>query len=251
VVVESGTSNISFPNTFSNNNGLGIDLGGDGVTANDAGDGDTGANDLQNFPELTNVEAGAQTIIDGTLNSTTATTFVVNFYASDQCNPSGNGEGAMFLGSVGVSTDANGDATFSFTSDISTTIGQFVTATATNFLDRNTSEFSACFQIITSVAEQEDLLPTSFALLQNYPNPFNPATQIKYDLPDAANVRLIIYNPLGQVVRTLVQANKPPGSYSVVWDGKDDLGKLVASGNYYYQIIVGEFESTKNMLLLK
>ena len=250
VLIESGTGNEVIFTTFLNNAGLGIDLGGDGLTPNDTGDSDTGANNLQNFPGLTNVESGPMTLIEGTLNSTPNTPFTVELFANDQCDPSGNGEGAVFLGSTAVGTDGNGDATFSFTSDTSTTIGQFVTATATDAAG-NTSEFSECFQIVTSVEEQ-DLLPTAFALSQNYPNPFNPATQIKYDLPGASNVRLTIYNFLGQSVRTLVDAEQTAGFYSVGWDGRDDSGVKMPSGVYIYRLEAGQqFVQIRKMILLK
>ena len=250
VLIESGTGNEVIFTTFLNNAGLGIDLGGDGLTPNDTGDSDTGANNLQNFPGLTNVESGPMTLIEGTLNSTPNTPFTVELFANDQCDPSGNGEGAVFLGSTAVGTDGNGDATFSFTSDTSTTIGQLVTATATDAAG-NTSEFSECFQIVTSVEEQ-DLLPTAFALSQNYPNPFNPATQIKYDLPGASNVRLTIYNFLGQSVRTLVDAEQTAGFYSVGWDGRDDSGVKMPSGVYIYRLEAGQqFVQIRKMILLK
>lgn len=104
---------------------------------------------------------------------------------------------------------------------------------------------------ITSVETGEPFVPAGFHLAQNYPNPFNPSTTINYKLENTSEVNIQVYNMLGQVVRNLVQADKPPGSYSVVWNGKDDFGKGVASGNYYYQLKVGEFLSTKKMLLLK
>ena len=109
----------------------------------------------------------------------------------------------------------------------------------------------------TSVEEpQNDLLPKVFALGQNYPNPFNPSTQIKYQLPVAAQVKLTIYNMLGRRVRTLIDEEKPAGFYTVQWHGVSDRGVQAASGLYFYRIasraIDGKsFVVTKKMLLLK
>ena len=159
IVVESGTGNsvvsargtkgVSRFNSFSNNGGLGIDLGGDGVTSNDTADGDSGANNLQNFPELTTVTAGTQTRIRGTLSGVRNTRFTLQFFASDSCDPSGNGEGETFLDSTVIFTGSTSQKTFSLTSDSDTSIGQFITATATDG-DGNTSEFSSCFAIETA-----------------------------------------------------------------------------------------------------
>lgn len=94
--------------------------------------------------------------------------------------------------------------------------------------------------------------PEKFALFQNYPNPFNPETTIRYQLSQPGEVTLKIFNVLGQEVRTLVNKQQPAGSYSVQWDGKDDLGRQVASGIYIYQLAAGDaFKMTKRMLLLK
>ena len=90
-----------------------------------------------------------------------------------------------------------------------------------------------------------------FALGQNYPNPFNPSTTINYSVEQAGKVELKIYNMLGQVVRTLLQGSKQAGDYSVVWDGKDDLGSEVASGLYVCKLVAGDFQSTRNMVFLK
>ena len=149
VISARGTKGVSRFNTFSNNGGLGIDLGGDGVTSNDTGDGDTGANHLQNFPVLTAVTAGTQTRIRGTYNSTRNTRVTLQFFANDTCDPSGNGEGAIFLDSSVIFTGSTGQASFSFTSDSDTTTGQLLTATATDS-DGNTSELSSCFAIETA-----------------------------------------------------------------------------------------------------
>jgi uncharacterized repeat protein (TIGR01451 family) len=123
---------------------VGIDLGGDGVTPNDAGDADTGANNLQNFPILSLVQqSGGNTTITGTLNSTASATFTIEFFSNPTCDTSGNGEGQVFLGSTSVTTDASGNVTINTTLATATIIGQSVTATATD-ASNNTSEFSAC-----------------------------------------------------------------------------------------------------------
>lgn len=94
-------------------------------------------------------------------------------------------------------------------------------------------------------------IPTSFGLAQNFPNPFNPGTLIQYQLPEDRQVRLTIYNLLGQAVRTLVDEHLKAGYKSVYWDGRDNIGREVAAGVYIYEIIAGDFISTKKMLMLR
>jgi lysophospholipase L1-like esterase len=93
--------------------------------------------------------------------------------------------------------------------------------------------------------------PTTFELSQNYPNPFNPTTNIKYQLPQAVQVSLTIYNMLGQEVRKLVNTQQPAGYHTVVWDGRDKSGRLVPSGVYHYRLQAGSFTMTKRMLMTK
>ncbi|TDI88765.1 MAG: T9SS type A sorting domain-containing protein, partial [Caldithrix sp.] len=93
--------------------------------------------------------------------------------------------------------------------------------------------------------------PIQFILHNNYPNPFNPATTITYDLPEAANVVLKIYNVLGREVRTLIYSRQQPGPQSVVWDGRNALGIKVSSGIFIYRLQAGDFVQTKKMILLK
>lgn len=95
------------------------------------------------------------------------------------------------------------------------------------------------------------LIPTEFSISQNYPNPFNPETEIKYGLPQAAQVKLNIYNIRGQLVRTLVDEQLPAGFYTARWDGKDATGSAVASGTYFYRIAAGDFVKTFRMTFLK
>ena len=100
-------------------------------------------------------------------------------------------------------------------------------------------------------------LPKEFGLRQNYPNPFNPATVIEYALPKASQVRIQIYNILGQRVRNLVDEPQEPGYKMIHWDGKDDYGKEVSSGIYFYRIVAhtdqgsGDFIKCRKMTLLK
>jgi hypothetical protein len=92
-------------------------------------------------------------------------------------------------------------------------------------------------------------IPT--ALYPNYPNPFNPATTIRFDLYEAGNVRLAVYNVRGQLVRTLVSGAQPAGHNDVTWDGLDDRGRTVASGVYVYRLETGDYVSSRKMVLLK
>jgi hypothetical protein len=94
--------------------------------------------------------------------------------------------------------------------------------------------------------------PEVYALSDNYPNPFNPETTIKYQLPEAGDVTLEVYNMLGQVVRTLVSEQQNAGRYVLQWDATNDAGQALSSGIYFYRIQAGgEFQSVKKMLLLK
>ncbi len=103
------------------------------------------------------------------------------------------------------------------------------------------------FLHFTGLAEgSTSLIPQSIKLHQNYPNPFNPITTISYQLPNAMNVSISIYNPVGQLVETLIDENKKAGSHSVNWNGNN-----VSSGLYFYYIEAGKFKETKKMLLLK
>ncbi|MFQ6009388.1 MAG: T9SS type A sorting domain-containing protein, partial [Candidatus Zixiibacteriota bacterium] len=105
---------------------------------------------------------------------------------------------------------------------------------------------------VTSVEEEtSSLLLKDFYLGQNYPNPFNPQTTIEYHLPKTGHVILRIYNLLGQEVKTLVDGNQPAGRYSVTWDSRDQGGKEVASGVYFYRLTSGSFSQTKKLLLFK
>lgn len=152
ITVNSGaTGNAIRGNSIHSNVGLGIDIDPVGaVNPNDLDDPDSGANERQNFPLLGTAEVtGGVVTVNGTLNSVPSSTFALDFYATTSCNaaaPNNHGEGRTYLGELSsVTTDASGDATFTFTSDGSPAVsaGDVITATATDS-NGNTSEFSRC-----------------------------------------------------------------------------------------------------------
>ncbi len=144
IAITNSIGNQIHRNMIVGNGGLGIDLGDDGVTPNDLNDPDGGANNRQNFPVLAQTLAAANTIINGTFNSTPSSPFLLEFFLNFSCDPSGNGEGHIFMGERAVTTDGFGNATFSVLTVIASSGGQFITATATNMSNNDTSEFSPC-----------------------------------------------------------------------------------------------------------
>ncbi|MCX6896588.1 MAG: M64 family metallo-endopeptidase [Verrucomicrobia bacterium] len=130
-------------------NALGIDLGVNGVTANDGCDADTGGNMLQNYPVLTNIlTGGGLTFVQGTLNSIASRTYQLDFYANTVTAASGYGEGQFYLGSTNVTTDGSCGGSFTFVLPATNVPGQYLTATATDTTN-NTSEFSASLAVNT------------------------------------------------------------------------------------------------------
>jgi len=106
------------------------------------------------------------------------------------------------------------------------------------------------FEIKNSVVAVGDT-PRKNALLAAYPNPFNPETTIRYELASREHVSLRVYDVSGAVVRTLVNGDKPAGSYSLTWNGRDDNGNAVSSGVYFYRITAGSFSDVRKMTLVK
>ena len=89
-------------------------------------------------------------------------------------------------------------------------------------------------------------VPGQYQLYQNYPNPFNPATSVRFDIPKASNVKLVVYDILGREVRTLLNEFKNPGTYELNFDATN-----LASGTYFYRIEAADFTSIKKMVLVK
>jgi len=117
------------------------------------------------------------------------------------------------------------------------------------------STASAASVVVDGVTEPT--LPFDFSLSQNYPNPFNPTTTIQFEIgrdqggAATRDVRLDIFNVLGQRVTTLVDDALSPGRYEIVWDATNKSGSRVATGLYLYRLKVGNESQAKKMLFLK
>ena len=179
VFVESGTGQSIQRNSIFSNSGLGIDLAPAGVTANDNQDGDSGANGLQNFPVLTAAStSGGGSNVQGTLNSTPSSSFTLHFYSSANGDPSGFGEGQVFLDAAVVNTDGSGNASFNLNFAAQVTPGHVITATATN-AQGSTSEFSQT-RSITGTADVSVVKMAS-------PSPVTVGSNITYTITVANN----------------------------------------------------------------
>lgn len=111
-----------------------------------------------------------------------------------------------------------------------------------------------CFAIdISSISDIHNTIPVPSKRLKvkNRPNPFRSSTLIQYTIPKAEYVAIHIYNNRGRLLRALGQKHLQSGTYTVKWDGKDNTGNKMASGEYYYQVVAGEYIATKKMLILK
>jgi len=175
IAVLDGANNLLTRNVIFDNGGLGIDLGDNGVTPNDAADPDAGANLLQNYPSLTSALAHVNSLtIDGLLDSTPNTSFVLDFYSSPGCDPSGYGEGAAFLGSAPAATGPSNLLPFSILLAGEPSMvppgHTHITTTVTDPAN-NTSEFSNCALIVPDPDFDSDGLLDA---ADNCPNNANP-----------------------------------------------------------------------------
>ncbi len=110
---------------------------------------------------------------------------------------------------------------------------------------------SVRYGVVTNVLTTEKEIPTYFTLFQNFPNPFNPSTTIAFKVPNGKQITLIIYNVLGERLRTLYAGYGNGDTQKIVWDRKNDVGIRVSSGVYFYQIRSESFTATKKMLLVQ
>jgi hypothetical protein len=118
-----------------------------------------------------------------------------------------------------------------------------------------TSSFEVCFppRDTSDVKEIEgdNIKPSDFSLSQNYPNPFNPTTNFQFTLPKSSHVKIEIFNIVGQKVAILVDGDMKPGLYTADWNGRDENGKTVSSGIYFYRMQADDFSDMKKMVLVK
>ena len=100
---------------------------------------------------------------------------------------------------------------------------------------------------VSFVEEQEiSEIPTDYKLSHNYPNPFNPSTNIRYSIPQSSNIVIKVFDILGNEIETLVNEDKPVGTYEITW-----YAEKLSSGIYFYRLQAGSFVETKKMVLLR
>lgn len=172
-------------NAIHSNTWLGIDLGGNGVTVNDSTDGDTGPNGYQNYPWIWQAVPGATSRVVGHLDSAANQTYTLDFYASATADPFSFGEGARWLGSIEVTTNASGFATYDIVLNAATVPGEFITATATS-ASGDTSEFSASI-----MAEVDSVLTISdVAILEGNSGTKNAVFTVTLSSPQTSTVKV-------------------------------------------------------------
>lgn len=235
VLVDSGTGNAILSNSIFSNSGLGIDLGGDGVTPNNSSAASNGfrPNNLQNFPVLSGVTSYATstttftTLIEGTLTSTPNADFRIQFFASPAADPSGFGEGQQYLGETFVTTDQAGSASFTATFSVAVSLDWVVTATATANATGDTSEFSRAVGVVspfvvTTTADRGigSLRQAIDAVNAKPPTPNADGTpdQITFKIPDipGSRVRYIVPStPLPEILNPVdINGYSQPGGAS-------------------------------------
>ncbi len=106
-------------------------------------------------------------------------------------------------------------------------------------------------QVVADLPQAANSIPTRFKVYENFPNPFNPTTTIRFDLPAAAPVTVRIYGLNGALIRTLLQRTLAAGSHQLQWDGKNESGRTVTSGIYFFAVKAGAHQSIHKMILLK
>jgi hypothetical protein len=106
--------------------------------------------------------------------------------------------------------------------------------------------------VLTDVSENPgNIIPTAFELAQNYPNPFNPSTVIRYSVANPAEVKLAVFNLLGQRIRLLFEGRREAGTFSIQWDGRNDKGEQVAAGIYFLRLDSERATLSRKMLLVR
>ncbi|MFQ5437039.1 MAG: T9SS type A sorting domain-containing protein, partial [Anaerolineae bacterium] len=206
---------------------------------------ETGSNPNDpNYYGIKALQAASGARVTTELDPNTLNGFISNF----------NGPGPQPITTDGDYRSFIGSGPFTLSSNESVTVG-FAWIGGSNLADlqANADAAQAAWDnLVVSVEDQAaSNVPREFSLAQNYPNPFNPSTKIKYALVENSEVSLVIYNMLGQQVRTLVDARQDANFYEVEWDGRDDVGNPLSSGVYFYWLKAGQNVKVHKMLLLK
>jgi hypothetical protein len=146
-----------------------------------------------------------------------------------------NWQEIAFVEGNGTSTEPH---TYSYTDHI-TVFGQYI-------YRLKQVDFDGSFEYSNEVEIQSGNKPDNYSLSQNYPNPFNPATVIRFEIPEASKVKLVVYNLLGQVVKILADGSYEPGSYQKNFDAGD-----LSSGVYIYELRANDIVLKRKMILMK
>ncbi len=168
----------------------------------------------------------------------------------------------QFPGSIGGNISTNADLTIDYAGNIilfengNEEIFSVAPPNSASTRTITTRGFGSVTVTTSSSNVNENLTPNDFILLQNYPNPFNPSTTISFHSPYSANVKIIIYDLVGNEVRKLYDNESKKGFHFVVWDGKGNNGEVISSGIYLYRLITNSSKSTSNtitkrMILMK
>ncbi len=182
---------------------------------------------------------------------------------------------------TGVDFDASGtfvadDSAYTFNStsnyliyvdkDNENIVGQSIPGTVVNVQGimsqyKSGSPYTSGYQLIPryasdlnytiSVKNDELINPKAFSLGQNFPNPFNPTTMITYEVPKASDISVKVYNLLGQEIRTLFSGKQNAGKHAIQWDGRDNAGRAVSTGIYFYRLNAPNFVQTRKMIMIK
>lgn len=135
-------------------------------------------------------------------------------------------------------------------SELATGVTYYYRVSAVDFNGNESAASELVSAPVLAVVGQSSI-PQQFALHANYPNPFNPTSTIQYDIPEAANVTLVIYDILGREVIRLVDRQIQPGYHRAVWDAKDHVGGAMPTGIYFARLLTPDYTKSIKMLLLR
>jgi len=191
---------------------------------------------------LKNLERSAmkEKVLSYSLIGLMSVIYPVIIQAQDTAIPS-----SSFSMAFGVSADAN--------TSITSTAGEVLVGPSEGENTRTEGGFLVVLQQQQSALAVEDVagLPSAYALHQNYPNPFNPSTTLRFDLPAATDIHIVVYDLLGREIVRLVEQRLEAGYHRLVWNGRDRRGREVPTGMYIVLMATPEYRKSIKMVLLK